>query len=646
MRSLSIPRLRQFSLLIYVITLFLTPACMSVAEEKDGTWDEQTKSWKPKFTWTRFGEGLVANAPAHIKESEEKLAMYVAGEVAIEMKRQGITPNYNYLTRITHLGTDGTCGDCAEKLDKALTGAGLECRYIMVESNWIGTPNSNHGALAVMINGKIEMFDAWQHGRKTDTFEGFVGSKWNGMAFEDWVAEMKKQGYVRISGDGGVNNFSISTDDGIGKALKPWNDQLEMKVRVNKAREDNMAEDKTGGADIEGPPNKPKDAESSLSKESDHIADSSDGKTEPTWTDLLDQKMREIKAQKEGRDEHLDDLKEKSEDFGERLKAKKREMADLEKDIEEYQDLVRKGGIPSQAMKDKYNQNERELAANMRYQDKLRSEREKQLQETENVTLENSAFDMITSFYEGGSTIPGSWWDSYFDSSEEKNRSNFEASQSGAGVVLNERVVVLDAARGRADSEDAKRLFEIERMRASLSVENERARAEAKYKRENSWGAWAQSLLLNTTKGAFEGFGSGIGNRIGSGIIEHEISKHYPEQPRERPPSGGSDLKKEATAVATKPTTKPGSVSVASKTTPPPVVTKPKSKPGSVAVKPKPVATVEARPPVVIPPAPTCSHNYQAQWVQYTAADGSGGSRCTGFICSKCGKWSPTAWGR
>ncbi|MDD4871705.1 MAG: hypothetical protein PHR77_14195 [Kiritimatiellae bacterium] len=522
--------LGAFCLLVYVVTLFLVPVCMVSAQEINEA---------PKFTtWKNFGERMVANAPVHIRESKEKLVMYVAGEVAREMKRQNYTPNYNVGTRITNLWQEwGTCGNCSDILSEALGATGVESRYIMVDSNWIVGPNRNHGALAVMIDGKVVMLDAWQHGRATDSFEGFVGSKWNGMSLEDWAKEMKAQGYVRISSDGGVTLFPVDTDKGIQDMLKPWKEQLderraqlERKEAARKAKESRgeVKKEETKPADDQAvvQPRIQKD-EQIQSKETKQVEKVSGEESKTSLTDLWDQKMRDLKKQKAERDSQLDDLKTKSDDFDERLKAKKREATDLKKDIGEYEDLVKKGYIPGKAMKDKYDQNKRELVANRKFQDWLNSEREKNLRETETLTFENNSFNMISSLYNGGRKISGSWWESFFGSSEAKDKSEFEAVQSSSDAVLNERRTALEISKGKAESEAARRDIDFQGWLASMSSAYESARAEAQWKRENSWGAWAQSVLLDTVKGISGGFGSGFGNRIGSGIIEHEISKRY-----------------------------------------------------------------------------------------------------------------------
>lgn len=160
---------------------------------------------------------------------------------------------------------------------------------------------------------------------------------------------------------------------------------------------------------------------------------------------------------------------------------------------------------------------------------KNRNNREQSLQQAEELTDSGKLYDSLLSLYDGGNKITGSWWESFFGSSDEKKKQEFEAVQNSSDVVMEERKSAFEAEQGRRQNEMMRQEIAMQNWLKSVSSAYESARAEAQWKRENSWGAWAQSVLLDTVKGVSGGFGSGFGNRIGSGIIEHEISKRYPD---------------------------------------------------------------------------------------------------------------------
>ncbi len=462
----------------YAILFSFCLLCSVAAGEKDGTWDERTKTWTPKFTWKRFGEGAVANAPAHIKASKEKLAMYVAAEVAEEMNRRKVTPNYNVITRITHLfSSSGTCVDAADTLEEALSGAGFskECRQLIVNSDSYG-PNRNHVALAVAVDGKIVVFDPWQHGRTTDTFKGFIGSKWNGMTVDEWLSEMKNQGYKEVSSNQGLDGtyHPLNDQNAIDSALEPLNERVNTHARIQRNKEEQQK--------VPGDKDKPP----VLSDGSADVGKKADVKVNDIKDTRGDSPGDEGKSIVKDFQSKLDEMRNKKDSSG----TKEKDLMDAEGSSknENIYDLV-----------------------SMLYQSGKKT-------------------------YESGRGIAGSWWESFFGSSEEKNRREFEAVQSSSDVVMGERRSAMEAEHGRRQNEVAQQEIAMQNWLASISSAYESARAEAQWKRENSWGAWAQSVLMDTVKGVSGGFGSGFGNRIGSGIIEHEIAKRYPEENSAPPP--------------------------------------------------------------------------------------------------------------
>lgn len=149
--------------------------------------------------WAKFGEDVTRGMTF---SSDLDKARYVASRVGEQMAAQEVRPNYSHYTRIT-LGENGTCGDVADRLEKALTGAGFEQHQVsQIEAHKaihlpeiampLGIPpfqtdvNSSHGALALVIDGKPYTFELWVHGGANGSFNNFQDSPWNGIPTSDW----------------------------------------------------------------------------------------------------------------------------------------------------------------------------------------------------------------------------------------------------------------------------------------------------------------------------------------------------------------------------------------------------------------------------------------------------------------------------
>ena len=170
--------------------------------------------------WKAFGERVILAAPASIRNGTDlDKARFVSHMVANRLAAEGVRPNASYTGRLqaawvygAQRADKGSCGDIATLLDEAFKGAGLKCdrRGIVGEVGGAGqynvtNVNRDHGALALVSGGKVYLFDPWQYARSAGTYAGMgQGDRWNGMDLDTWSAEMKRQGYARISlTDGG-----------------------------------------------------------------------------------------------------------------------------------------------------------------------------------------------------------------------------------------------------------------------------------------------------------------------------------------------------------------------------------------------------------------------------------------------------------
>ncbi|HPN85142.1 MAG TPA: hypothetical protein PK821_07400 [Victivallales bacterium] len=177
--------------------------------------------------WKVFGERIMLSAPENIKNGPEiDKARWVASQLAKKMAAENISPNTSYSSRVGTAVSDGwqnrdrgACGWVADTLRQAFNGAGIRyapkdimcTKNTFSPSSYSDPVNINHGAMAVADNGKIYLFDIWQYGRTESTFAGFQpNDKWNGIEYDQWVSEMKKQGY---------NSFELTDDT---TTLKDW----------------------------------------------------------------------------------------------------------------------------------------------------------------------------------------------------------------------------------------------------------------------------------------------------------------------------------------------------------------------------------------------------------------------------------------
>lgn len=166
------------------------------------------------------------------------------------------------------------------------------------------------------------------------------------------------------------------------------------------------------------------------------------------------------------------------------------------------------------------------------------------------------------------------------------------ADPAGWDSTLAERAGEAESARARAEAETAAAAADAAAAIRQLVAVSESARREEQWRRENSWGTWAQSLLLGTAKAAAEGLGGGLGERLGSDIMERVIQKEFDSddnkeiQPPPPPAATGGG--------------KPGPGGKPTAAKPPPI----KKPPQPGAIKPAPGSPVKKPPAPGAAPAP------------------------------------------
>jgi hypothetical protein len=181
---------------------------LSVAVSASG---QQVADKNNPVEWKKFGEKTIQNAPSYIKDASSLVKVqYLAMKVNDEVIRLKIKPNDSSLDRALTLGTDGTCGDLTNKMASALEGSGIAKAEdigslvgIRVETKLVSDPaNWDHGAMVVLLDGRPFVFDLWMFANEnggllagSDAFNGFAGSKWNGIPAEEWGAELKNKGF-------------------------------------------------------------------------------------------------------------------------------------------------------------------------------------------------------------------------------------------------------------------------------------------------------------------------------------------------------------------------------------------------------------------------------------------------------------------
>ena len=157
------------------------------------------------------GQALLNSLPASVKQGTPvDKAKYAFTHYCSTLAKNNIPVNSTPWTRLQN--TFGnfdpgrwTCGDHTANLKALFEGMGIE-QAVEIEASTgnmpAGIPNRNHGSVAIVLGGKLYVFDAWQLAFSGDgTYAGAATSKWNGMELADWEAEMGKQLYFLFSRD-------------------------------------------------------------------------------------------------------------------------------------------------------------------------------------------------------------------------------------------------------------------------------------------------------------------------------------------------------------------------------------------------------------------------------------------------------------
>lgn len=227
--------MKKFKVLL-IFTICFAIFCLKTSytqEEKEVI----LKSPPAKFNWNSYGQKIINNAPQNVKDGTElDKAKYITTQVGSELANQGITANTCYVDRKILKGdTIGTCGDVSDKLYEAFKGAGITSVPILGEKSKdtssqvyraLTDPldvNQDHGAVAVYINGKVNVFDLWIHAvTNNKSFTKAGASTWNGLTLGQWEKAMKDAGYVSFSTLSADNNYGEKLHNSLNGALKSF----------------------------------------------------------------------------------------------------------------------------------------------------------------------------------------------------------------------------------------------------------------------------------------------------------------------------------------------------------------------------------------------------------------------------------------
>lgn len=214
----------RFSILIpcLVIALAVTVSQVSASLTSDSSLS--VLDAKTKAEMQAFAKNAMAAAPVNVRNGTDlDKARYLCNELSNSFANKKIKVNSENADRISHADpTDFTCGDLTERVKTVWITAGIKAGSaidIVADKNtWkpaLFDPNFNHGAPALVQDGQVYIFDLWQHAvGNGKEFSKFDISKWNSMKPSDWDAQMRKQGYVRFSCDGG-ESFSATVKEAV-----------------------------------------------------------------------------------------------------------------------------------------------------------------------------------------------------------------------------------------------------------------------------------------------------------------------------------------------------------------------------------------------------------------------------------------------
>jgi|GEM_PF-5417967 len=153
-------------------------------------------------SWAVFVQRALRSSDApRFKNALEK-ARYVMNVVGDEMNRIGISPNTDAGGRLKALVTagDASFGNCSTAdaiLQEAFAGAGFaDYQAFQVIGEPSGTAakikagvNRNHVGVGLVLEGKLHMFDLWEHAYRTGTWAGSSAGRFAGIPFSQWVKQ-------------------------------------------------------------------------------------------------------------------------------------------------------------------------------------------------------------------------------------------------------------------------------------------------------------------------------------------------------------------------------------------------------------------------------------------------------------------------
>jgi hypothetical protein len=153
----------------------------------------------------KWGAAELATAPDSVRNGDPVTkAKYAMTRYCAVLQNHKTQVNSGYWNRLQQLARSGdagrwTCGDHANNLSSILRGMGIK-KTIYCVAWWssIPSPNSNHGALAVIHKGQAYLYDPWQLATRRGGYVGADATMWNGMPADKWEREMRKQGYHKF----------------------------------------------------------------------------------------------------------------------------------------------------------------------------------------------------------------------------------------------------------------------------------------------------------------------------------------------------------------------------------------------------------------------------------------------------------------
>lgn len=213
----------------------------------------------PAFDWQQFGKELSKKTTGMSPLSKAK---YITAHVGQQLHRMHIYRNDRIPDRVGSLQKYwtkdvGSCGYVSEKLDMALRGAGIQSDFVIGQRSLlemgkhVDVANRNHGAVAVVIEGKVYMFDLWKGATSARSplssdfsgegevelshgiFDDAGNGPWNGMPADVWEKNMKDDGYETFQRNYEGSYRSLS--EAFSTEIEAWKRQQGAKLNQMKA---------------------------------------------------------------------------------------------------------------------------------------------------------------------------------------------------------------------------------------------------------------------------------------------------------------------------------------------------------------------------------------------------------------------------